>query len=308
MSGERPILIVGPTAGGKSALAARLARELGGIVINADSMQVYSDLRILSARPTPEEEARLPHALYGFVSGSDAYSAGRYAADAARAIADARAKGLRPILVGGTGLYFKALLDGLSPMPSVPEDVRAYWRGEAAAAGPGELHGKLSARDPVMAERLAPGDTQRIVRAIEVLDASGISLLEWQQVPREPVLEAAETVRLVVSPAREELYRRIDQRFEAMASSGAVEEVARLAELDLDPALPLMRALGVRPLLRYVRGEIEKDDAIAAGQAETRQYAKRQLTWARGNMITWKWLTKKETKIDEGNFINFIDR
>jgi tRNA dimethylallyltransferase len=308
MSGERPILIAGPTAGGKSALAARLARELGGIVINADSMQVYRDLRILSARPTPEEEARLPQALYGFVSGSDAYSAGRYAVDAARAIADARAKGLRPILVGGTGLYFKALLDGLSPMPSVPEDVRAYWRGEAAAAGPGELHGKLSARDPVMAERLAPGDTQRIVRALEVLDASGISLLEWQQVPREPVLEAAETVRLVVSPAREELYRRIDQRFEAMASSGAVEEVARLAELDLDPALPLMRALGVGPLLRYVRGEIEKDDAIAAGQAETRQYSKRQLTWARGNMITWKWLTEKETKIDEVNFISFIDR
>ena len=308
MSGERPILIAGPTAGGKSALAARLARELGGIVINADSMQVYRDLRILSARPSPAEEEAVPHALYGFVSGSDAYSAGRYAADAARAIADARAKGLRPILVGGTGLYFKALLDGLSPMPSVPEDVRAYWRGEAAAAGPGELHGKLSARDPVMAERLAPGDTQRIVRALEVLDASGISLLEWQQVPREPVLEAAETVRLVVSPAREELYRRIDQRFEAMASSGAVEEVARLAELDLDPALPLMRALGVRPLLRYVRGEIEKNDAIAAGQTETRQYAKRQLTWARGNMITWKWLTEKETKIDEGNFINFIDR
>jgi len=308
MSGERPILIAGPTAGGKSALAARLARELRGIVINADSMQVYRDLRILSARPSPAEEEAVPHALYGFVSGSDAYSAGRYAVDAARAIAGVRAKGLRPILVGGTGLYFKALLDGLSPMPSVPEDVRAYWRGEAAAAGPGELHGKLSARDPVMAERLAPGDTQRIVRALEVLDASGISLLEWQQVPREPVLEAAETVRLVVSPAREELYRRIDQRFEAMASSGAVEEVARLAELDLDPALPLMRALGVRPLLRYVRGEIEKNDAIAAGQTETRQYAKRQLTWARGNMITWKWLTEKETKIDEANFINFIDR
>ena len=307
MSGERPILIAGPTAGGKSALAARLARELGGIVINADSMQVYRDLRILSARPSPAEEEAVPHALYGFVSGSDAYSAGRYAVDAARAIADARAKGLRPILVGGTGLYFKALLDGLSPMPSVPEDVRAYWRGEAAAAGPGGLHGKLGDRDPAMAERLAPGDTQRIVRALEVLDASGISLLEWQQVPREPVLEAAETVRLVVSPVREELYRRIDQRFEAMASSGAVEEVARLAELDLDPALPLMRALGVRPLLRYVRGEIEKDDAIAAGQAETRQYAKRQLTWARGNMITWKWLTEKETKTDEVNFVSFID-
>ncbi len=308
MRGKRPILIAGPTAGGKSAIAARLARELGGMIINADAMQVYRDLRILSARPSPEEEARLPHALYGFVDAGDAYSAGRYAADAALALAQAREKGLRPIIVGGTGLYFKALLDGLSPMPAVPEGVRAYWRGEAAAATPGELHGKLRARDPAMAERLAPGDTQRIVRALEVLEASGVSLLDWQQTAREPVLDAAETVRLVVSPAREALYERIDERFAAMVRSGAMEEVARLAELGLDPALPIMRALGVRPLLRHIRGEIGKEDAIAEAQAETRRYAKRQVTWARSNMIAWKWLFEKELETCDANLIAFIDR
>ena len=259
MSDARPILIAGPTAGGKSAIAARLARELGGIVINADSMQVYRDLRILTARPTAEEEVGAPHALYGFVDGRDAYSAGRYAADAAAAIRQARERGLRPIVVGGTGLYFKALLDGLSPMPAVPDEVRARWRAEAAAAVPGELHGKLRARDPQMAERLAPGDTQRIVRALEVIDTSGVSLLEWQQSPREPVLREADTIRLVVSPAREELYRRIERRFETMIGEGALDEVSRLAALGLDPTLPIMSALGLRPLLRHVRGDLRAE-------------------------------------------------
>jgi tRNA dimethylallyltransferase len=304
----RPLLIAGPTAGGKSALVARLARELGGIVINADSMQVYHDLRILTARPSVEEEARVPHALYGFVDGSDAYSAGRYAADAAIALKDAHERGLRPIFVGGTGLYFKALLDGLSPMPAVPVDVRARWRGEAAAAAPGELHRQLGERDPRMAERLAPGDTQRIVRALEVLEASGVSLLEWQQAPREPVLDAADTVRLVVSPEREELHRRIDLRVEAMVREGALGEVASLAALGLDPTLPIMNALGVRPLLRHAHGEIDLDQALAEGQTETRQYAKRQLTWARSNMIAWKWFSEKEIGCCNADFIAFIDR
>ena len=307
MSDARPILIAGPTAGGKSAIAARLARELGGIVINADSMQVYRDLRILTARPTAEEEVGAPHALYGFVDGRDAYSAGRYAADAAAAIRQARERGLRPIVVGGTGLYFKALLDGLSPMPAVPDEVRARWRAEAAAAVPGELYGKLRARDPQMAERLAPGDTQRIVRALEVIDTSGVSLLEWQQSPREPVLREADTIRLVVSPAREELYRRIERRFETMIGEGALDEVSRLAALGLDPTLPIMNALGLRPLLRHVRGELERNEAIGEAQTETRQYAKRQLTWARGNMIAWRWLSSKEMESFGADFICFSD-
>jgi tRNA dimethylallyltransferase len=307
MSDARPILIAGPTAGGKSAIAARLARELGGIVINADSMQVYRDLRILTARPTAEEDVDVPHALYGFVDGRDAYSAGRYAADAAAAIRQARERGLRPIVVGGTGLYFKALLDGLSPMPAVPDEVRARWRAEAAAAVPGELHGKLRARDPQMAERLAPGDTQRIVRALEVIDTSGVSLLEWQQSPREPVLREADTIRLVVSPAREELYRRIERRFETMIGEGALDEVSRLAALGLDPTLPIMNALGLRPLLRHVRGELERNEAIGEAQTETRQYAKRQLTWARGNMIAWRWLSSKEMESLGADSICFSD-
>ena len=307
MSDARPILIAGPTAGGKSAIAARLARELGGIVINANSMQVYRDLRILTARPTAEEEVGAPHALYGFVDGRDAYSAGRYAADAAAAIRQARERGLRPIVVGGTGLYFKALLDGLSPMPAVPDEVRARWRAEAAAAVPGELYGKLRARDPQMAERLAPGDTQRIVRALEVIDTSGVSLLEWQQSPREPVLREADTIRLVVSPAREELYRRIERRFETMIGEGALDEVSRLAALGLDPTLPIMNALGLRPLLRHVRGELERNEAIGEAQTETRQYAKRQLTWARGNMIAWRWLSSKEMESFGADSICFSD-
>jgi tRNA dimethylallyltransferase len=307
MKRARPILIAGPTASGKSALAARLARELGGMVINADSMQVYRELRILTARPTPEDEAQVPHALYGFVAGSEAYSAGRYAADAAQALEDARAKGLRPIVVGGTGLYFKALLDGLSPMPAIPDDVRAHWRSEAAIAAPGELHAKLRERDPAMADRLAAGDTQRIVRALEVLEASGASLLEWQQVPREPVLDAQGTIRLLVSPERELLHRRIDARFEAMLRVGAMEEVAALAQLDLDPRLPAMRALGVRPLLQLTRGEIARDEAVARVQAETRQYAKRQITWARSNMIAWRCISAQELETPMGDFIAFID-
>jgi tRNA dimethylallyltransferase len=308
MEHERPILIAGPTGGGKSAFAARLAREVGGIVINADSMQVYRDLRVLTARPSREEEAQVPHALYGFVAGSDAYSAGRYAADAAHALADARSRGLRPIIVGGTGLYFKTLLDGLSPMPAIPDDVRAYWRSAAANAASGEVHAKLRERDPAMADRLAAGDTQRIVRALEVLEASGASLLEWQQVPREPVLDAGETIRIVVSPERDELYRRLDARFEAMLGAGAIEEVTALAGLSLDPELPVMRALGVRPLLQLVRGELSREEAVTRSQAETRQYAKRQLTWLRGNMIAWTWLCEKEIESFSADSIAFIDR
>ncbi len=304
---QRAILIAGPTASGKSGLALRLAEALGGVVINADSMQVYRELCILTARPSPEEEARVPHALYGFVAGNEAYSAGRFAADAAQALKDARKKGLRPIIVGGTGLYFKALIEGLSPMPEVPDEIRAHWRNEAAKAAPGALHAILARRDPVTAARLKPGDIQRIVRALEVLEASGLPLSEWQQRPREPVLEEAQTVRLVVSPERAELCRRIDARFKAMLAAGAWEEVQQLAALRLDPTLPIMTALGVRPLLARLAGTLSREAAVEAAQTETRQYAKRQLTWARGNMLSWKWLSEKEMKNPVQDFVSFID-
>lgn len=306
MSDLRPILIAGPTASGKSGLALRLAEQLGGVVINADSMQVYRELRILTARPTPADEARAPHALYGFVCGAESYSAGRYAADVARVLAAARREGRRPIIVGGTGLYFKALTEGLSPIPAISDDVRAHWRREAAAKGAAHVHGELAKRDPVMAQRLASGDTQRVVRALEVLDATGMSLAEWQRLPRQPVLDLAATIPLLVAVDREEMGRRIDARFHAMVQAGALKEVMQLEALHLDPALPLMTALGVRPLLAHIAGELSLEEAIAAAQAETRQYAKRQVTWARGNMIAWKVIEAQEMEKLPDNFVSFV--
>ena len=307
MRKDGAILIFGPTASGKSILAARIAEHVGGLVINANSMQVYRELRILTARPSAEEEARVPHALYGFVPATEPYSAGRYAADAARALDDARTRGLRPIIVGGTGLYFMALTHGLSPIPPIDEAVRERWRGVALSASPGELHAALAERDPDMAERLAPGDTQRITRALEVREATGKSLLAWQEMPREPVLDPETTTRLVIAPVRDELHRRIAARFSTMMDLGALDEVAQLAGLKLDPALPIMGALGVRPLLRHVRGEVTRDEAMEAARIESRQYAKRQLTWARGNMIAWKRLSTQETELFSGDLIAFID-
>ncbi|KAB2940304.1 MAG: tRNA (adenosine(37)-N6)-dimethylallyltransferase MiaA [Hyphomicrobium sp.] len=306
MSDMRPILIAGPTASGKSGLALRLAEHVGGVVVNADSMQVYRELRVLTARPGPEEEARAPHALYGFVSGRESYSAGRYAMDVAGALAEAQRAGRRPIIVGGTGLYFKTLVEGLSPIPGIPQEVRAHWRAEAAEKGAAHVHAALAARDTDMAQRLAPGDTQRIVRALEVLDATGLSLAEWQRMPRQPVLDLAATVPLVVDVERAELWRRIDARFVQMMQQGALDEVLQLEALGLDPTLPIMTALGVRPLLRHLAGELSREQAVAAGQAETRQYAKRQATWARSNMIAWKRISTHEMEMSAGDFVSFV--
>ena len=308
MTDLRPILIAGPTASGKSGLALRLAEQLGGVVINADSMQVYRELRILTARPTHDDEARVPHALYGFVSGAESYSAGRYATDVARVLEEVKREGRRPIIVGGTGLYFKALTEGLSPIPAIPDDVRAHWRSVAAEHGGGRMHDELVKRDPLMAQRLASGDTQRIVRALEVLDATGTSLAEWQRLPRQPVLDTGSTISLLVGVEREELARRIDARFRAMVQTGGLDEVLQLKALQFDPALPLMAALGVRPLLAHLVGEASLEEAIAAGQMETRQYAKRQTTWARSNMIAWKSISTQEMEQLGSDFVSFIQR
>jgi tRNA dimethylallyltransferase len=299
----RCILIAGPTASGKSGFALTLAERLGGVVINADSMQVYRELRILTARPTPEEEVRASHALYGFVSGSEAYSAGRYAVDAARAIADARAQGRVPIIVGGTGLYFKVLLEGLSPVPAIDPDVRAYWRGQAAARPAPELHAILSARDAAKAARLMPTDPQRIVRALEVLESTGRSLADWQREPGKPVLAEREAVRLLAVPDRATQAAVIDARFDAMMAADALKEVRALLALGLSDELPVMRALGVAPLAAHLAGSTSLEAAVAAAKAETRQYAKRQLTWLRRNMISWKRIdTQQMERISLNNF------
>ncbi|MCG8563089.1 MAG: tRNA (adenosine(37)-N6)-dimethylallyltransferase MiaA [Hyphomicrobiales bacterium] len=296
MGVPRAILIAGPTASGKSAVALALARRLGGAVINADSMQVYRELSVLTARPSAAEEAVAPHRLYGFVPAAERYSVGRWLVDVRVALDDVAAEGLLPIVTGGTGLYFKALLEGLSPVPDVPEAVRERWRALTAERSGPELHGMLAERDPVMAARLRPSDRQRLVRALEVLDATGRSLADWQATPGEPALAAADTARLVVAPPRDALYARIDARFDRMLAEGALDDVARLRDLGLAPDLPAMRALGVRALMAHLAGEAGLEEAAARAKTETRRYAKRQMTWLRGNMISWEWYGTQDSE------------
>ena len=281
------ILIAGPTASGKSALALALAERLGGIVINADSMQVYRELAILTARPSAAELARAPHVLYGHVPAAEAYSVGRWLADMAPALAAAKASGLVPIVTGGTGLYFEALLSGLSPVPPIPLAIRAHWRAEAERLGPGKLHAELGSRDPAMAARLRPGDRQRVTRALEVLAATGRSLADWQTRTGASLLSAEDTVRLALTLPRDELHARCNTRFDLMLALGAVAEVAALMALGLPVSQPAMRATGAREIMGHLRGELELAAAIDAAKAATRQYAKRQMTWIRGRMADW---------------------
>jgi tRNA dimethylallyltransferase len=292
----RAVLIAGPTASGKSALALAVARQLGGVIVNADSMQVYRDLRILTARPSPDEEAQAPHRLYGHVDGAVNYSVGRYLEDAARLIAEAGRSGDRLILVGGTGLYFKALLEGLSRIPPVPQAIRDRVRTETDHRATPELHAELTARDPDTARVLRVGDRLRILRALEVLTATGQSLSSFQGQRQPGPLTAADPIRIFLVPDRSWLRQRIDARFEKMVAAGALEEVRALAERGLDPALPVMRAHGVPALLRHVRGEIALNEAIAVGQADTRRYAKRQFTWFRHQMPGWTWVDPANTE------------
>jgi tRNA dimethylallyltransferase len=250
-------------------------------------MQVYAKLAILTARPSAADEARVPHRLYGVVPPAENYSVGRWLDAASEVLAEARAAGRLPILAGGTGLYFKALFDGLSPVPAIPEPIREHWRSEARQLGGPALHAILTERDPTMAARLRQNDPQRLARALEVLEATGRSLAEWQAMPGQPLLDARRTVRVVLMPERETLYQHCNARFTAMIEGGALEEAETLMRLDLDPALPAMRAIGVRPLISHLRGEISLAQALEQGQGETRRYAKRQMTWIRGNMVAW---------------------
>jgi len=307
MTSLDPILIAGPTASGKSQLALALAERLGGTVVNADAMQVYRELHVLTARPSPEDERRVPHRLYGHVPAAEAYSAARYATEAAEAVAEAHAAGRVPIIVGGTGLYFKALLEGLSPIPQIPDRIRAAWRKRADEEGAPALYAILKQRDPEMAARLRPSDPQRIVRALEVLDATRTSLARWQEIPGVPVLTAVPGRAVVVVPPRDALAARIDSRFDAMLEQGAIEEVRALAALGLDDALPAMRALGVGPIRQFLDGRATREQASETARAETRRYAKRQLTWLRRNMSAWKWIETQETEslaVKLGAFIN----
>lgn len=290
---QTPILIAGPTASGKTAFALEMAARCGGVIINADSMQVYRELRILTARPTPEEEATAPHRLFGHVGVTDPYSVGRWLRDVEEVLAWCREAERRPVIVGGTGLYFKALLEGLAPVPQVAADIRAYWRGWAETEGGGALHRVLADRDPEMAARLSTGDTQRIVRALEVLESTGVSLASWQRRKGTPLVQEAETERYVIARGREAVRARVDARFDAMMAEGALDEARAILALDLDPELPAARAHGLRPLLAYLRGEIDLEAAVEAGKLETRQYVKRQEIWLKRHMISWKYIERQ---------------
>ncbi len=290
----RAVLIAGPTASGKSALALALAERAGGTIINTDSMQVYRDLRVITARPTAEEERHASHLLYGHVDAGESYSTGRWVADAERALEECGGAHRLPIFVGGTGLYFKALTQGLSAMPPVPAEVRARVRGEAEGVSTADLHARLVRLDPRTAAGLRMSDRQRVIRALEIFAATGRPLVEWQERPGEPILESDQTVALFLSIDRKELWRRIDKRFDAMLSAGALDEVRALAARKLDPALPAMKAHGVPWLMRHLAGEISLEDAAAGAKADTRHYSKRQETWFRHQMKDWKWVAPEQ--------------
>jgi tRNA dimethylallyltransferase len=292
----RALLIAGPTASGKSVLAVELARAADGVVINADSMQVYRDLRILTARPTPHQETQAPHQLYGHVDAAVNCSVGIWLDDARHALEQADRAGQLPIFVGGTGLYFKALLRGLSAIPAVPHDIRDAIRARLERNGIEALHRELSARDPVAGARLKPRDRARIPRALEVLEATGKPIDAWHAHGLPPLLQAGEVRAVFLVPDRAELHARIDRRFARMLAEGGRDEVAALASRNLDPMLPVMKALGVPPLLRHLRGEISLDEARTFGSAETRQYAKRQFTWFRHQLPEFEWVAPADAQ------------
>ena len=281
-SRKEVVLIAGPTASGKSALALEMARAENGVIINADSMQVYHELRVLTARPSLADEGMAPHRLYGHVSALEAYSVARWQREAMAEITDALADGKLPIICGGTGLYFMSLLNGLAEVPEPAPEIRNYWRGFD-----GDLHAELAQRDPAAAARLHLSDRQRLIRALEVFDHTGISLHEWQRRAEATApLKGFAVRKLFKSAPRETLYERADRRFNQMVEQGAMDEVRALPPLE--PAAPLMKAIGVPELLRHLKGEITLDEARVAAQTATRQYIKRQLTWARGQMADWE--------------------
>ena len=289
---KRALLIAGPTASGKSAAALALATRLGATIVNADSMQVYKDLKILTARPTRDEERLAPHRLFGAIDGAVNFSAGRWARAAGEILSEI---GENPVVfAGGTGLYFRALTDGLSDIPPAPEAVRAAVRSEAEGRPTAELHAELAARDPETAARLNVSDRQRVLRALEVLASTGHPLASFLGARAPPALRQDEWRGLYLAADRAELNQRIDTRFDAMLAQGALDEVAALIQRRLDPALPVMRAHGVPHLIAHLEGRLNLDEASARSKLDTRQYAKRQFTWARHQLSGFRWVAPEE--------------
>jgi tRNA dimethylallyltransferase len=266
-----------------------LAERSGGVVINADSAQVYRDLRIVTARPGPEEEARAPHRLYGYRDGASACSAADWAEDARREVAEAHGAGRLPILAGGTGLYIRTLIEGIAPVPGIDPEVREAVRALPVA----EAHAALRAEDPDAAERLRATDTTRVARALEVVRSTGRPLAEWQQQRSGGLGDEVELKPLLLLPPRDRLHQRCNERLQEMFSDEGIAEVRSLLERSLDPTLPLMRAIGVREIAAFLRGELSREAALEAGRAATRQYAKRQYTWfSRQPPVDWPRFTE----------------
>jgi len=302
-----PVLVVaGPTASGKSALALDVAEAFTGTIINADSMQVYREFAILSARPTAADEARVPHCLYGVLSASDPCSAGRWLEMARREIETAHEGGRLPVVVGGTGLYLKALTNGLAPVPSIPGDVRRAARDRHDRLGGEAFHAELAKVDPDTAGRVPPGDSQRLIRAFEVFQATGVPLAEWQRREAGSAAVAARFATLVLAPPRDALYRAIDRRFDAMIDAGAMAEVAALDRLGLDPGLPAMKAVGVPELRRHLAGEATLDEACAAAKQASRNFAKRQLTWQRHQIAGARIISAQYSESLQAEIFSFI--
>jgi tRNA dimethylallyltransferase len=295
-------LIAGPTASGKSTLALRLAQATGADIVNADSMQLYRDLRVLSARPSADEEALVPHHLFGTVDAADGWSVGHWRAAAVQVLRKIAIRDGRAVVVGGTGLYFEALTKGLAEIPTVPAALRAQVTAEFDAVGEPAFRSRLGEHDPEAAARIEQGDRQRLIRAWSVWAASGVALSVHQTNTR-PSLGAGAWRAIALEPPREALYARCDARLEAMIEAGALEEVAALLGRDLDPALPALKAVGVRELSAHLRGEATLPSALAAAQKQTRNYAKRQTTWMRGRMADWPRLTETDPEAQWRQFI-----
>jgi tRNA dimethylallyltransferase len=283
----KAVLIAGPTASGKSRLALDLARRYGGMVINADSMQVYRELRVLTARPAFVDESVAPHRLYGHMAAANRYSVGAWLGDVKDVIDEAREAGRLPIVVGGTGLYFKALGEGLAEIPPVPADIRHEVRALAEGETSEALHRRLAAIDPQDASQIRASDRTRILRAFDVYMATGRPLAVWREQPAEPILDMSAVERFVLDPERSLLYVRIDGRAETMITEGAIDEVEALLAHGLSEDLPAMKAIGVRQLSDHLAGKLPLDAALAGIRSETRRYAKRQLTWFRNQMADW---------------------
>jgi tRNA dimethylallyltransferase len=287
-------LLAGPTASGKSRLALEIARKSGGIIVNADSMQAYAELHVLTARPSAADEETVPHRLYGHVSVRERYSVGRWLNDVAATLDEARQSGAPAIVTGGTGLYFKALTEGLAAIPAVPAEVHSRVVEDSAGETAEVLHRRLAAVDPEDAHRIRASDRARILRALEVFEATGRSLAAWQERPVKPLIDPVDAERLLVDIDRALLHERISARVSHMIADGALVEAKALAELNLDKDLPAMKAIGVGELIDHLAGRMSLDEALAAMRTETRRYAKRQMTWVRHQMAGWTPVTSGE--------------